>query len=515
MTTRTRALRRVLLATLTLGSLALPASAAPWREPRAPLAIAPHRVVFSTYLGGSAADQAWAMAADAQGNSYIAGYTASSDFPTFNALQPASGGAGDAFVAKFGPRGELVYSTYLGGSNLDVALGIAVDGQGAVYVTGWTGSSNFPVVNAYQPSYHGGWDAFVVKLAPDGQSLVYSTFLGGASEENATAIAVDASGNAFVTGETQSTDFPLAGALQNQLGGSEDAFVAELAPGGDALVFSTYLGGALGGEKGLGIAVDAVGEAHVTGWTTAGDFPTANAFQANLHGGWDAFVTKLSPAGDALVYSTYLGGNDLEYVDEGLAITLDSEDIAHVAGFTGSTDFPVQNALQPFYGGQIDAFVTRFSKAGAVESSTYLGGSNSDVGYGVAMDGAAAFYLAGLTISDDYPVIDPIQPTLNGFEDALVSKLSAGATALDFSTYYGGGPSGREEWGATGVAIGAPGSIHLVGQTSTLDFPVLHAYQSFNRGSYDAFVVRISEAFFADGFESGDTSAWSATVGGP
>jgi len=472
-------------------------------------------VVFSTYLGGTVADQAWAIAVDAQGNSYITGYTASSDFPTLNAYQPVSGGQGDAFVSKFAPDGALVYSTYLGGNYLDVATAIAVDAQGSAYVTGWTGSVDFPLVNALDPTYNGSWDAFVAKLAPDGQSLVYSTYLGGTGEENADAIAVDASGSAYLTGETQSTDLPLVNAFQTQLGGSEDAFVAKLSPAGDALVYSTYLGGALGGETGLGVAVDAAGEAHVTGWTTAGDFPTANAFQRSLRGIWDVFVAKLGAAGDTLVYSTFLGGNDVEYVDEGRAIALDAEGTAYVTGFTGSTDFPLLDAYQSFYGGQIDIFVSRLAGDGQLLSSTYLGGGNTDTGNGIAVDGARNFVVAGLTLSADYPVLDPLQPTMAGFEDPVVTRFKPDGLVLDFSTYYGGDLGGREEFGATGVALGPEGSLYLVGQTSTLDFPLVAAQQPFCGGSYDAFAVRLTGALFRDGFESGTTGAWSATVGGP
>jgi hypothetical protein len=377
----------VMLVVGAVGVVGAPARARSVRSPRVPERpeSAP-AVEYSTYLGGVSADQAWNIAVDRQGNSYIAGYTASSDFPTFHALQPVAGGSGDAFVAKFDPSGALVYSTYLGGNNMEIAWGIAVDDQGAAYVVGMTGSADFPVVHAFQSSYHGGWDAFVAKIAPDGQSLVYSTFLGGGGEEFGYAIAVDAAGAAYVTGETQSSDFPLLGAIQTQLGGSEDAFVTKLAPGGDALVYSTYLGGALGGETGLGIAVDPAGRAHVTGWTTAGDFPTANAFQGSLHGLFDVFVTEFDSSGGALVFSTFLGGSDYEYVDEGEAVTTDVAGDTYVTGFTGSPDFPVFDAYQFFYGGQIDAFVTELDPGGQMVFSSFLGGSNSDVGYGIALD---------------------------------------------------------------------------------------------------------------------------------
>lgn len=502
---------------LVLGLLASPVAAriGPPGAPHGGTLAAPPAVLFSTYLGGGIADQAWAIAVDAQGNSYLAGYTASTDFPTLNALQPVSGGQGDAFVSKFDPDGALVYSTYLGGSYVDYATAIAVDAQGSAYVTGWTGSSDFPVANALDPTYNGGWDIFVAKLAPDGQALVYSTYLGGTAEENGDAIAVDGDGNAYVAGETESTDFPLANAFQSSLGGSQDAFVTKLSAAGDAIVYSTYLGGAFGGETGQGIAVDAAGEAHVTGWTTAGDFPTANAYQESLHGIWDVFVTKLASAGNALVYSTFLGGADEEYVDQGRAIALDSSDAAYVTGFTGSFFFPVLNAYQFNYGGQVDAFVAKFGAGGQLLFSTYLGGVNSDVGNGIALDGARNIVVAGLTLSEDFPVVAAIQPTMAGFEDLFVTKFRSDALALDYSTYYGGALAGREEYGATGVGLDAGGNVYLASQASTLDFPLVNPWQPSNHGSYDAIVVKLSGPLFLDGFEAGDTAAWSATVGGP
>jgi hypothetical protein len=449
-------------------------------------------IVFSTYLGGSIADQPWGLALDPQGNAYIAGYTASSNFPTLNAYQPNSGGQGDAFVSKFGPNGALIYSTYLGGNYIDYALAIAVDAQGSAYVVGWTGSSDFPVVNAYEPSYQGGWDGFVTKLAPSGQSLVYSTYLGGSGADNGAAIAVDAGGGAYVAGETQSTDFPLANAFQSQLGGSQDAFVTRLAPAGNALVYSSYLGGAFGGERGQGIAVNQAGEAHVTGFTTAGDFPTVNPFQGNLRGTWDVFVTKFSSAGNTLVYSTFLGGDDEEYVDIGQAIAVDAAGTAYVTGFTGSYFFPTLNAYQPFYGGQVDVFASKFDGAGQLLYSTFLGGDNSETGNAIAVDGAGRFYVAGLTISRNFPVVDPLQLSLRGFEDLFLTQFSADGATVSFSTYLGGGVSGREEYGATGVAVDSLGTIYVGGMSSTTDFPVVNAYQPGNMGSYDAVLVRIA-----------------------
>ena len=393
-----------------------------------PLTIDPV-IVYSTYLGGLIFDMAWSVAVDPAGNAYIAGYTASSNFPTVAALQGAAGGQGDGFVAKFTPDGTPVFSTYLGGSFIDYVTDIAVDAQGNAYLTGFTGSVNFPVVSAFQPAYAGGWDSFVAKLRADGTALLYSSYLGGSSEENATGIAVDRTGAAYVTGNTQSANFPVKNPFQPTRKGDIDAYVTKVSPAG-ALAYSTFLGGEAG-ETGYAIAARD-GRAVVTGDTTSFTFPTKEAFQPACAPSaavcWDVFVTKLSASGTSLVYSTYLGGNDQEYIDRGFAVAVGRGGDAFVTGMTGSPNFPVASAYQPFYGGQIDVFVTRFGPRGALLSSTFLGGSNSDVGYGIALDGPGAptpgVHISGLTISEDFPLVNPMQGSLGGFEDPFVAKFT-------------------------------------------------------------------------------------------
>jgi hypothetical protein len=466
-------------------------------DPARTLTIDP-TLAYSTYFGGIIADQPWGMALDAQGNSYVVGYTASSNFPTINARQPVAGGQGDAFIVKFDSNGTPVYSTYLGGNYLDYGNDIAVDGAGNAYVTGWTGSSNFPIVNAFQPGYAGGWDAFVTKISADGSALIYSTYLGGSSEESGDGIAVDTAGNAYVTGDTQSGNFPTHNAYQPQHAstGSTDLFVTKFDASGQALVYSTFLGGSFGGETGMSIAADANGYAYITGFTTSGNFPVANAYQPNCYFGaagcWDAFVTKFSPNGQSLVYSTFLGGNDLELVDKGFAITTDGAGNAYITGLTGSTNFPVLNAYQSIYGGQVDAFLSKFSSAGALSYSSFLGGNNSDVGSAIALDYLGNIYIGGLTISNNFPVVNAIQPSMGGFEDAFVTKFNAGGQSLGYSTYLGGSDD-REEYGIVGIGVDGLGTAYMVGSTSARDFPVVNAYQPFNNGSYDLFFAKITD----------------------
>jgi hypothetical protein len=212
-------------------------------------------------------------------------------------VQARNRGDFDAFVATLNPDGSaLVYSTYLGGGGVDYGYGIAVDSFGNAYVTGRTYSADFPSANPLQASYGGELDAFVAKLNATGSALVYSTYLGGSRYDEGNSIAVDSSGNAYVTGVTYSTNFPTASAFQATCGGCSsyaDAFVAKLNAIGSALVYSTYLGGG-GVDYGYGIAVDSLGNAYVTGETSSTDFPVAHPLQPSAHGSFDVFVTKIS-----------------------------------------------------------------------------------------------------------------------------------------------------------------------------------------------------------------------------
>jgi hypothetical protein len=379
-------------------------------------------LIYSTYLGGSGEDYGVGIVVDSLGNAYVTGPTSSTNFPTMNPLQPAyGGGASDAFVAQLSPTGSaLVYSTYLGGSDADYSSGIAVNSSGNAYVIGLTFSTDFPTLNPLQPVNGGGGDAFVSQLNPTGSALVYSTYLGGSDFDNGNGIALDSSGNAYVTGETLSTNFPTMNPFQPTNAGGTDAFVAKFNPAGSTLIYSTYLGGS-GEDQGYGITVDSSGSAYLTGRTSSTNFPTMNPLQAANAGIRDAFVAKFNPAGSALVYSTYLGGSG----DDGAyGIAVDGSGNAYVTGYTFSTDFPTVNPLQAANAGIRDAFVAKFNLIGsALVYSTYLGGSDYDLGLGIAADSSGNTYVTGWTQSTNFPTMNPLQPAYGGNEDAFVAKV--------------------------------------------------------------------------------------------
>jgi hypothetical protein len=381
----------------------------------------------------------------------------------------------------------LIYSTYLGGSDYDFGYAIAVDSTGNAYVTGKTYSSDFPTKNPLQGTLGGGPHAFVAKLDPTGSALVYSTYLGGNGSELGSRIVADSAGNAYVTGTTYSTDFPTMNPLQPTNGGASDAFVAKIDPTGSALAYSTYLGGN-GDDSGSGITVDSAGNAYVDGYTGSTDFPTKNPLQAANAGSYDAFVAKIDATGSALIYSTYLGGGTSDYAS---GIAVDSAGNAYVNGTTASGDFPTKNPLQAATGGNEDTFVAKINPTGsALVYSTYLGGSGNDIGEDIAIDSAGRAYVIGLTDSTDFPTKNPLQAAnAGGSHDAFVAKINALGTALVYSTYLGGS---ADEYG-TGIVVDSAGSAYVTGITASLDFPTKNPFQAANAGGdYDAFLAKLN-----------------------
>ncbi len=453
-------------------------------------------LIYSTYLGGASTDCGYdahlntigpAIAVDGSGNAYVTGWTYSSDFPTQNPSQTYQGNW-DVFVSKFSSSGNsLIYSTYLGGESHDYGFDIAVDVNGNAYVTGRTASTNFPTRNPYQASNQGDVDVFVTKLCNSGDSLIYSTYLGGQSSDRAFGIAVDGSGNAYVSGFTEGSDFPTVNPYQiNQA--DDDAFVTKLSSSGNSLIYSTYLGGGWR-DGGYGITVDDSGNAYVTGFTESSDFPTQNPHQT-YQGGFDAVVTKLSSSGDSLVYSTYLGGGE---EDCGYGIAVDGSGNAYVTGVTSSFDFPTQNPCQTYHG-SYDAFVTKLCISGdSLIYSTYLGGESYDYGLGDAVDFSGNAYVTGITSSSDFPIQNPYQSD-QGDWDVFVTKLSNSGNNLIYSTYLGGG---SYDYGR-GIAVNADGNAYAAGVTWSSDFPTQNPYQ-MDQGLEDVFVTKLSALRDSDG----------------
>jgi hypothetical protein len=473
-----------------------------WR----PLVIDPV-LVYSTYLGGSNTDVAYSIAVDSSGNAYLTGEASSDDFPTANPIQASIRGSFNAFVTKLNPAGSaLVYSTYLGGSNTDAAMSIAVDSSGNAYVTGNTNSTDFPTVNPLQgtnkaaATVPGESTGFVCKLNSSGSALVYSTYLGGSYQDMPAGIAVDSSGDAYVTGGTLSTDFPTVNALQAKLGGSGDAFVSKLNAAGSALVYSTFLGGASADSAG-GIAVDSSGSVYVTGQTGSADFPLVNPVQSVNHAAdQTAFVAKLNPAGSALQYSTYLGGS---LSDFGIGVRVDSSGDSYVTGITYSPDFPTVNPLQASMTGGA-AFVAKLNPSGsALIFSTFLGGSEAiastvnveTLAGAIALDSSGNAYITGETDALDFPTVDPVQAVCPACEsisgNAFVTELRSDGSSLIFSTYLGGS---RFDIG-NGIAVDPSGNILLAGENDAPDFPTVNPFQAAMKSPYiTTFVAKISLA---------------------
>ncbi len=471
---------------------------------------APSDLLYSTFLGGEGGDIGWAVAVDTNGAAYVTGQTNSSTFPTTpGVFDPGCGTDGncngywyyhDVFVAKLSADGsELEYSTYLGGENHDTGQSIAVDANGAAYVTGRTLSGNFPTTPGAFRTPHpspGGWAAFVTKLDASGSALSYSTFIHDGSQ--GLGVAVDTNGAAYVTGQTLSPTFPTTpGAFDRSHNGLWDAFVTKLNASGSGLEYSTYLGGsgqdceANGDYRECAIAVDANGAAYVTGMTASANFPTtSDALYRSNRGGFDFFVTKLNPGGSGLEYSTYLGGSADEYC-YACAVAVDTSGAAYVTGQTASSDFPTANAFDASYnGGAWDGFAAKLNPPGsALAYSTYLGGGGEEGGHSIAVDGTDSAYVTGYTFSSDFPATSgAFDTTHNGGRDAFVARLDAGGAGLAYATFLGGGGHDR----GYGIAVDGADGAYIAGETYSSDFPVTPgAFDTSFNGSGDAFVAKL------------------------
>ncbi len=473
------------------------------RDPDRTVVIDP--LIYSTYLGGSGQDCAMDIAVGTDGCAYVTGYTESPNFPlTFGAYdQYFDNYSYDLFVAKMGLNGDtFVYSTYLGGMAGDFGQAISVDSAGHAYVTGYTMSSDFPTTEgAFDRTYNGDtYDAFVSKLGPMGNSLVYSTYLGGAKVDCGNAIAVDSGGFAYVAGETHPTtmptgditfSFPTSEGSFRWFGGLADIFVAKVSQTGSFLVYSTAFG-TDDYDYANSIAVDASGYAYITGQTRSSAFPVSTtALDRSFNGGYDAFVLKLTQSGTSMSFSTYLGGVGSEFSTE-LAIGIWGH--IYITGYTSSEDFPTTSAAYDgTFNGDFDVFVSMMSKHGdMLVYSTYVGGANGDYGTGIALDSSGSACVAGYTSSPDFPATPhAFDGTYNGGVDGFMSKLSVSGNIMQQSTFLGG--AGQDC--CRGIAITQTGFAYLAGDTASSDFPTASGSMDMSpNGKSDAFVTKLDIA---------------------
>ena len=446
---------------------------------------------YSSYLGGGGGDYLYDLTADSAGCLYLAGSSASSDFPTRGAYQASRADFDDVFVCKLSSAASaLIYSTYLGGSGSETAAAVCLDSLGRAHITGATDSRNFPTLQSYQSSFAGGLldnDAFAAGLSSSGSALIYSSYLGGTDWDQGKGIAIDCAGRAHLVGYTHSKDFPTFNPYQSSRSGiSNDVFLSIFSSGGSALVYSTYLGGS-DDDEGYGIAMNSSAVIYLTGKTISPNFPTAGPYQASRAGDSDAFVTAFSAEGSGLLLSSYLGGS---WDDNSRRIDIDADGYIYIAGWTESSDFPIENAYQTAYSRYNEIFITRFDASGSsLVYSTYLGGSGNDYCYGLALDEAHAAHITGSTTSIDFPAASSYQSTRSGSEAAFAVKLSAGGSSLYYSTYLGGAGAdcGR------GIAVTSGGEAYLGGYTSSSDFPLSNPYQAVFGGEFDCFLSRPRE----------------------
>jgi hypothetical protein len=467
-------------------------------------------LMYSTFIGGMSGT---GIAVDDQGNAYIVGRAiAYHDFPiTPGAFDTSfNGGDSDAFISKLNRTGTaLVYSTLLGGNGVDSATDIVVDAMGNAYIIGDTRSSNFPTTpGAFDTTYYTfypGYDGFITKLSADGATLIYSTYLGGVIDDYANSIAIDSAGNAYITGVTNSVNFPITTGAVDTIFKYNNIFVSKLNPEGSALVYSTFIGAVNHGSS-SGIAVDTSGNAYIAGYTdtTTTTFPTTQgAFDTSFNGHTDAFVTKLNSSGTALIYSTFIGGTASDVCND---IAIDQEGNAYITGYTGSSDFPTTpGTFKPNHSEEWEVFVTKLNPDGSnLVYSTFLGFGYS---YAIVVDeyGNAIFTGFG---SSDYPMTPDYLTYTSTYFDLFLTKLNATGSQLIFSTLFGG----QDDDNGFDVAVDKVGNVYVTGETACSDFPTTSkAYDTTFNGFRSAYVFKVGLSPLNNygGFSSSnDTTHW-------
>ncbi|MEA3313295.1 MAG: SBBP repeat-containing protein [Caldisericota bacterium] len=475
-----------------------------------PLVIDP--LLASTFIGGSDSDYVYDVVLDTSNNAYIVGYTNSFSYPTTTGVyQSAKTGGYDVFVSKFNnDLSALSASTFIGGSGTDRAYAIALDSSYNVYIAGYTNSTNYPTINAYQTANNGNYDAFISKLSNDLSTLLSSTYVGSSSYDYAYGIALDSLDNIYITGYTNSINYPTAaGVYQTANSGGYDVFVSKFNSDLSALSASTFIGGS-GSDNAFKIALNSSGNLYIAGYTDSSDYPvTANAYQSERKGLTDVFVSQLTNDLKVLSSSTYIGGSNN---DRAYAIALNSSNNVYITGETYSSDYPTTtNVYQPGNNGGYDVFVSKLSDdLSTLLSSTYIGGSSHDYAYSIALNSENNVYITGKTLSANYPTTDRAYETeFNGSSDVFISKLNNDLSALSASTFIGGATD--EE--ARAIVIDSSGNIYATGFTNSSDYPTTSgAYQINNNGVYDAFVCKFNSDLAADTYTITATAGSNGTI---
>lgn len=443
-------------------------------------------ILSSTFLGGDSSESSSLVLLDEDDNIIVVGSTSSEDFPTINALYDSNSGSVDCFITKFSnDASEIIYSTYLGGSNRDIAMDCQLGSDGSLYILGRTESTDFPTVNAYDSSHNGDYDCFIVKLNPAGDTLEYSTYVGGTNNDYPRAIEIDSNGYAYISGNTLSSSFPIVNAYDNTFEGYSDDFLFKLNQVGNDSVFSTFIGGSSGEGSFTAITI-CENSIYMCGSTASSDFPTTvGCYDSTIGGLSDGFILKMPLNGSTIDYSTFFGGNDDDIVH---FISIDNSGYVTVSGTTFSDDFPVETGYDMSYNQYSDVFVAKMNLSSSeLAFSTFYGGSSYDYVDDMYLDDIGNVYLCGDTESIDLPLVDEIDSTTVGVEGYITGLTSDGSNLL-FSSYVGGD---GYDW-AGGIRVDTSGIIYIVGHTASTDFYISNAVDDQLSGSGDAFLMRVS-----------------------
>ena len=463
---------------------------------------------FSLLIGGNETNYGMNIALDNLDNIIIVGMTGSTDFPTLNAFDSNYNGEFDVFVSKFTSNGSLLWSSFLGGTEIEMVFSVGIDSSNNIIVTGYTSSIDFPILNAFDNSHNGKDDVFISKFSSNG-SLLWSSFLGGTEGESTVSIIIDSSDNIIVTGDTSSIDFPTLETDESGYnGGNTDVFITKISSAG-SLIWSKFLGGNAT-DLASSIIMDSSECLILTGLTDSTDFPMLKAYNTSYSGNDDIFVTKLSSTG-YLLWSTYFGGSNQDIAND---IVVDSTDNIILTGNTESRDFPIYKAYYGLYnGGSRDIFITKFNNNGSLLWSTFFGGSSQDSGVALGVNRDDNIIITGNTYSTDFPILSSFQIDNKGYLDCFVSIFYSSGS-LNSSSYFGGSDSEYSH----GLAINKDGSIIIVGETDSIyDFPTtnneLYTFNPSIQYSKACFLIKFDQLTLTYGIESNKEENKNEVIG--